>query len=326
VSVSARAMEQALVIHPGALGDVLLAIPALRALRGSPEARAVTLAAQPGIGSLMMALGVVDRAIAFDTLGIDTLFTDAALRADAPVAREVAATSRVVCWFGARDEHFTSRLRALAPGAVVAPPARGPAVWQHLLESVGAPARAVDAGVVPTSVDVTPITVASRDLDAGRSALRAAGWDGHSRLLIVHPGAGGATKRWPAEGFAEILATALRHEPDVTLVVHEGPADATAVEDLRKLLKLTSLHLAHPSLATLAGALSLAAAYVGNDSGVSHLAAAVGTRSLVLFTEPLRPWLPWSHSATCLTIDPREVIATERAAIAAALARMMTMP
>jgi ADP-heptose:LPS heptosyltransferase len=59
---------------------------------------------------------------------------------------------------------------------------------------------------------------------------------------------------------------------------------------------------------------------------VSHLAAAVGTRSLVLFTEPLRPWLPWSHSATCLTIDPREVIATERAAIAAALARMMTMP
>ncbi|RPH76792.1 MAG: glycosyltransferase family 9 protein, partial [Candidatus Rokuibacteriota bacterium] len=53
-----------LAVHPGALGDVLLAVPALRALRATAGGRLV-LAAQPRIGALLQALDVVDHAVAF---------------------------------------------------------------------------------------------------------------------------------------------------------------------------------------------------------------------------------------------------------------------
>src|SRR2546423_2845259 len=119
----------ALAIHPGALGDVLLAIPALRALRAASGA--VGLATQRHIAALVAALGETDAAHDFETLRLDALFTDDG-RAELPVA------DRVVCWFGARDAGFTRRLRALVPGAVVVPSIGTGLVWEHLLRTSGA--------------------------------------------------------------------------------------------------------------------------------------------------------------------------------------------
>jgi ADP-heptose:LPS heptosyltransferase len=55
--------------------------------------------------------------------------------------------------------------------------------------------------------------------------------------------------------------------------------------------------LEEPDLSLLAGALSVATAYVGNDSGISHLAAALGAPSLVLFTAERIVWRPWAEHA-----------------------------
>jgi ADP-heptose:LPS heptosyltransferase len=298
-------VSAALAIHPGALGDVLLAVPALRALCAGGDA--ITVAAQPRIGALLVALGVAEHAIAFDTLGLDALFTDAPLVSDAPLARHLADVTRVVCWFGARDAQFARRLRALAPGAVIAPATTSTTpVWAHLLRTVGGDA------------DRTPIAVDRALRETGREALQAAGWDGRSRVLLVHPGAGGAAKRWPVEGFADVV------EPlDPTLVVHEGPADSDAVRAFLARLRRPALRLVDPSLPALAGVLSIATAYLGNDSGVSHLATTVGTRSVVLFTESALSWIPWSPTAQCLTVTTSKVVANERAAIAAALGGLL---
>jgi hypothetical protein len=289
------------VIHPGALGDVLLAVPALRALRAGGDG--IVVAAQPRIGALLVALGVADRALPFDTLGLDALFTDAPLAADAPLARHAIPAARVVCWFGARDAHFAQRLRAIAPDAVLAAPSRAPTpVWRHLLDTVG------------TRADREPIAVAPGLIEQGGDALRAAGWDGRTRVVVVHPGAGGAAKRWPVDGFVDVIDGI-----DATLVVHEGPADTDAVRAFTARARRPALRLLDPSLPALAGVLATAAAYLGNDSGVSHLAAAVGARAVVLFTEAARPWAPWSPTARCLTVTTSTLIDAERAAVHAAL-------
>jgi hypothetical protein len=203
----------ALVVHPGALGDVLLAVPALRALAAHGD---ITLVAQPRLGQLLVTLGEVQGARAFDGFGLDVLFTDDAVPPHGLLARHLARAARVVCWFGARDERFVTRLRALAPGAVVAPPATSPAVvWRHLVDTVGG--RAADG---------RPVTVSDALRGRGERALRDAGWDGASRVVVVHPGAGSLTKRWPASGFA-----ALTDDLDAAVVAHEGPADADAVDE-----------------------------------------------------------------------------------------------
>src|SRR5262249_42118833 len=56
--------------------------------------------------------------------------------------------------------------------------------------------------------------------------------------------------------------------------------------------------LVEPTLTELAGSLALAQAYLGSDSGVSHLAASVGTPSVILYpAETLRRWAPWAPGA-----------------------------
>jgi hypothetical protein len=281
---------------------VLLALPALRALRAGNHR--VALAAQPRIGGLLRALDEVDDATAFDRLDLHRLFVDAPA---APSPR-LARAARVVCWFGAGDPDFARRLRAIAPGAIVAPPhAAGSIVWEHLWASVAGP------GPVPAAVLAacgTPSALAQ----AGRGALRALGWDGRAPVLLVQPGAGGVAKRWPVDGFARVLAAQAR---GVAVVVHEGPADADAAPSLADRLGPAALRLRQPDLPLLAGVLACAQAYLGNDSGVSHLAAALGRPCLVLFSRANLAWRPWA-AARCLVVrpgvtDPDDVRAVEAA-------------
>jgi hypothetical protein len=300
--VRAAAVGRALAAHPGALGDVLLAIPALRALRAASGA--ITLAAQRHLAALVVALGEADAARSFESLRLDALFTD-----DTPA--DLPAADRVVCWFGARDAAFTRRLRAQAPGAVVAPSVGAGLVWEHLLGTVGAMAGEWRAAA---EVDAELVV-------AGRVALADAGWDGRRRVLLVQPGAGGIAKRWPPAGFAAAL-TAVAARSEVTIVVHEGPADAEAAEALHARLP-GALRLRTPALPTLAGVLRHAAAYLGNDCGVSHLAAAVGTPAVVLFAPTNLPWRPWARDPVVVPVDTSCVDAGEAAAVRQAIERRL---
>ncbi len=295
----------ALAIHPGALGDVLLAVPALRALRAATGR--VVLAAQPRIGALLAALDVVDGHVAFDALGLDTLFVD-----DAARSPRLPPTSRLVCWFGARDAGFVRRLTALVPGATVAPPAAaGRCVWEHLLDTVGA-----GGGPWCAPLDV-PATVRA----LGAETMIAAGADGPPPWLVVQPGAGSAAKCWPVEAFARAIVT-LAAGTRTNVLVHQGPADADAgaAAALRRQLGSGVVWLVEPGLPALAGVLAHARAYLGNDSGVSHLAAALGVPGLILFDARHLAWRPWWAGADARPVPLTEASPGDVAAVVAALA------
>jgi heptosyltransferase III len=301
--VSVVAIRRALAVHPGALGDVLLAVPALRALRAASGG--VILAAQRHLAELVVALGEADAAREFESLRLHALFG-----ADGPA--DLPETDRLISWFGARDAEFSRRLRAQARGAVVvAPSVSTGLVWAHLLETCGAP-----PGEWRGRARVAPALVG-----AGRTALTEAGWDGRRRVIVVQPGAGGVSKRWPADAFAAALA-AVGERRDVVLVAHQGPADADAVDALSA--RLPSLvRLREPALPALAGVLSQAALYLGNDSGVSHLAATVGVPAVVLFTAANLAWRPWATGPEVMTVTMTRVNPGEVAAVREAVERRL---
>jgi hypothetical protein len=299
--VSAVSLRGALAIHPGALGDVLLAIPALRALRAA--AGRVTLAARRHLAELVVALAEADAARDFESLKLEALFAGEG-------TAELPEAERVVCWFGARDPHFVRRLRAQVPGAVIAPSTSTGLVWEHLLATCGA----------PTGDWRAPARVAPALLARGRAALGEAGWDGRGRVVVVQPGAGGPAKRWPTEGFAAVLA-GVAAQADVTVVLHQGPADADAVDALNARLP-AALRLREPALPALAGVLAGAAAYVGNDCGVSHLAATVGAPAVVLFAEANLAWRPWAREPGVIAVA-MTAAAADVTAVRAALERRL---
>lgn len=126
------------------------------------------------------------------------------------------------------------------------------------------------------------------------------GFEAGQRVVAVHPGSGGRRKCWPAERFARV-AEALGAE-GIGVALVQGPADGEIVADVLK-----ALGGAPPPVVSdlpvrdLAALLSLCATYLGNDSGVTHLAAAVGTPTVALFgpTDPA-VWGPRGERVTIL--------------------------
>ena len=272
-----------LIIHPGALGDVLQAVPALRGLRAVAPAAPITFVGQPRLAHLLVELGAAQRARTFDGFGLEALFADAPT--PAALADAVAAASRIVSWFGSRDETYRRRLRALAPRALVAPPVPedDTPVWRHLLGTLGGWGLAIPERVEP--LPAPPLPAGEAAADTGRPR------------LVVHPGGGGKWKRWPVERFAVVIR-GLRHRRAIEVLVHQGPADAEPAQRLLTLLEGDATVLLQPDLPRLAAVLGAARAYLGGDSGVSHLAATVGAPSVVLFPPATaRRWTPWSPTA-----------------------------
>jgi ADP-heptose:LPS heptosyltransferase len=280
-----RAATRILAIHPGALGDVLQAVPALRALRGLEGAH-VTFSGQPRLADLLAGTGAVDEGVSIDSLGLAALFASEPL--PAPVGERLARFERAVSWFASDTDPYPAQLRAAVRDVLLARPTPGPdgpAVWQHLLGTLAPWAL---AGAPPSSLHVP---AAWRD--EGRSALARALPEPGRPLLVAHPGAGGSRKRWPPRRLATLLE-AVQHRTRCAVLVHQGPADADAAADLDHALGAAPPRLVEPDLPLLAGVLAGAHAYVGSDSGVSHLAASVGVPAVILF--PARThevWAPW---------------------------------
>lgn len=272
-----------LIIHPGALGDVLQAVPALRGLRAVAPASPITFVGQPRLGRLLVALGVAQQARTFDGFGLEALFADAPT--PAALAETMSGARHIVSWFGSRDETYCRRLRALVPRALVAPPVPDDdtPVWRHLLGTLAGWDLAIPERVEPLRAPPLPAGDAAADTRRPR--------------LVVHPGSGGSWKRWPVERFAEVIRT-LRHRRAFEIVVHQGPADAEPAQRLLALLEGDATVLLQPDLPRLAAVLGVCRAYLGGDSGVSHLAAAVGAPSVILFPPAHLPrWTPWSPTA-----------------------------
>jgi heptosyltransferase-2 len=111
--------------------------------------------------------------------------------------------------------------------------------------------------------------------------------------VAIHPGSGSSKKNWPIERWEEVIHNVRRTRDDAAIAIISGEADADAVSHLR-LAFGESLHVfENLPLNVLGTALGRCALFLGHDSGISHLAAAAGASSLLLFgpTDP-ESWAP----------------------------------
>jgi heptosyltransferase-3 len=113
------------------------------------------------------------------------------------------------------------------------------------------------------------------------------------RLFLIHPGSGGREKIWPSAGWITLIGRLLQ-QPRLRLGLIQGPADQDILRHLCESLDLSHLlPFRNLRLGLLAAIMGHAAFYIGNDSGITHLAAACGLPTIALFgpTDP-HIWAP----------------------------------
>ncbi|HEY5779868.1 MAG TPA: glycosyltransferase family 9 protein, partial [Terrimicrobiaceae bacterium] len=121
-------------------------------------------------------------------------------------------------------------------------------------------------------------------------------------LVAVHPGSGGERKNWPVERWQEVQRKILDDPRVGHLLIIGGESDSRQLAQMRPIQPTErQTILENLPLPVLGAVLSQCAWFAGHDSGISHLAAAAGTRCLLLFgpTDP-NVWAPANESVTVL--------------------------
>ena len=121
-------------------------------------------------------------------------------------------------------------------------------------------------------------------------------------VIALHPGSGSERKNWPVRHWRALGEMLAGLEPGPVLLIVGGEADRDTVLTLQnewrgmELLRAWNLPLPH-----LAAVIARCALFIGHDSGISHLAAAAGAPSLVMFgkTDPA-VWGPSNRNAVIL--------------------------
>ncbi len=285
-----------LALHPGAFGDIILSLPALRLLKEHFAGCRLTLAANVDYLAVVPAT-CSDRSLSLSALPLQRLYGSLPLP-DSDL-RLWKSYDKILSWTGHADSWFASNLKAIHRDALVATWRPGPGESRHVARIF---IDSVSSWIRPP-VDLSPVEIrpADPEVDFASRWLSVHGCPAGVRMIAVQAGGGSASKRWPVGCFLETARQLLQNRAARLLVV-EGPAETGLGGTLAMALPASSVVIASClPLDRLAAILSLCQAYLGNDSGISHLAAALGLPCVVIFG-PTAPdqWAPLGPRVTVL--------------------------
>jgi ADP-heptose:LPS heptosyltransferase len=258
-------MRKILVLRGGALGDFIVTLPGLALLRRRWPAAEIHLVGNTTAAELARTTGLLDSVHSQHESRWSALYTSAPLPAH--FAAELATFDLVLNFWPDPDETLARHFRDLSAPIFLsssALPVRAPAA-AHYCE----PLRAL--GLIPTSAFHLLAAPAP-----------------NPQLIALHPGSGSPQKNWPLPRWIE-LCRWLRNSYRAKLLIITGEADGPAAT------ALAAFGTPAPQLplAQLIARLTQCRLFLGHDSGISHLAAACGVPSVLLFG-PTAPamWAP----------------------------------
>jgi ADP-heptose:LPS heptosyltransferase len=135
------------------------------------------------------------------------------------------------------------------------------------------------------------VTLSADETQEARDRLHSIGAD--HPFVLVHPAAAFSTKQWPAGCFADLCRR--MDKAGVSLVITAGPGQESLLTEIQALGVGGARFLDPLPLRQFSAVASLCDLYVGNDTGATHIAAALGRRIVVVFgSSDFRVWRPWN--------------------------------
>ncbi len=293
-----------LVIDFGQLGDVVMSLPALRAIRERfPYAKITVAVGKPGKELLSLS------SYANEILEVDrvSLRDGPTLISIGKIAKFVAQVRKqkfdfvidlhsyyetnILGFLSGAPQRLYSRRenRSLDFLANFKPQPARESQTAHLVDRYLDLLKSLGIENVPR----TPVLkTRTADDDAVEGMLKKE--KAHSRELLVgiFPGAGNASRLWPLEKFAEVADHLIRNDR-VRVIVFAGPEERTLVPRMKTMFPSGTIFFDRLTIPQLASAQARLTLFISNDTGPAHIAAAVGTPLVVILDQPnLNSFLP----------------------------------
>jgi heptosyltransferase-3 len=256
-----------LVIRGGAIGDFILTLPAITALRQTFPDTHLELLAYPRVAELAHAAGIVDAFRSIEARPLARFFARKAELDDA-WSEFFESFNVIVSYLFDPDDIFKTNVARVTKAQFIQAQHR-----PDELQDVHATAvflKPLERLAIFGADSIPRLTLPQNDELSGQ-------W------LAFHPGSGSETKNWPEENWIELLRTVLQRRSANILLVG-GEAEGTRLDRIVSTLPRDRVQLARNlPLPTLAQMLAQCRAFAGHDSGITHLAAAVDVPSLCLW-------------------------------------------
>lgn len=293
-------VRRVLVVRLRSIGDTVLATPSLHALRRFlPDAR-LDILLEDWVAPVLDGFRDVDNIITVDRKSA---------RIRARVARELRATHYDVVYnlhggttatfltratgsrhrVGYADYRYSRLHNHTAPNPIE--------LWGRTnLHSVEGQLGLLGWTGVPVSdLPCTRLFVTSGAEASVNERLRAMGIDQAKKIALLHPAAAFETKRWATENFARIAE--YLDARGFTPVAIVAPHEAQIAHVLKQASSVSIASFVDFSLPEVTALATRARLFVGNDSGIAHMAAAVGCPSVVIFgSSNVTHWRPWASA------------------------------
>ena len=168
----------------------------------------------------------------------------------------------------------------------------------HTVEHQLSPLKYLGFPVEP--VPPPKVSIDEGDLQVVRTQLAQRAIREH--FILIHPGAAFDTKQWEAEKFALLAERMVKMS--LSVVITAGPEEEPLLEKIRR-VSPPQVHFLNPlSLGKFSALSSLCSVYVGNDTGTTHIAAALGKKIVVIWgSSDFKVWHPWGVEHTLLKSD-----------------------
>jgi len=300
-----EAVNRVLVIRLRSIGDAVLATPALFALKRFLPHAQIDILVEDWVAPLLLDHPHVDNVIELERGGMGARMATARRLRSAGydvvynlhggttatfLTRATGARHRV----GFKTYQYAKLHTELAPSPLL--------LWgQQKTHSVEQQLALLGWTGVPVSDRPrTGLGVAAEAAASVEQQLAAAGL-ADKKIALIHPAAAFATKRWATANFARVAEdlSARGFAP----VAIAAPHEAQIIDDLlgEATVNILALDLSLPEVTALAARSQL---FVGNDSGIAHIAAAMGTPSVVIFgSSNIAHWRPWNRAAAEVVFD-----------------------
>ena len=308
MSIDWKSVERVLVVRLRSIGDTVLSTPSLSALKRFLPDASVDVLLEDWVAPVLDGFEDVDEVL---TVGGDVSRFQMARhirrrRYDVVFNLHGGTTATFFTYFsgarhrvGYRSYQYSFLYNTLLSSSAEFWGRDNTHSVEHQLALLGFAGVPVSASQ-RTSLAVVPSAIAS----LGRKVIESSGKSIRDlgEIALLHPAAAFATKEWATENFARVAESLC--ERGISVIAIASAKERSVLERLQTATRAPITFFDDLTLPEVTALASRSAIFVGNDSGIAHMAAAVNTPSVVIFGSSNRHhWRPWTNAPNEIVFD-----------------------